>query len=140
MKKGATTEESILKYLQLLKDLKLILDNTSRLSINDFCKKQNVTTNLGVVLRKGGIIKLIQKGRYTQWEWISIEPNRNMAIKTLQELTKLHRPKKKQIKKIKGISVEPKKQKEKVIDYYEIKMFFGLITFKIKPHFTIKKN
>ena len=120
--------------------MKLILDNTSRLSINDFCKKQNVTTNLGVVLRKGGIIKLIQKGRYTQWEWISIEPNRNMAIKTLQELTKLHRPKKKQIKKIKGISVEPKKQKEKVIDYYEIKMFFGLITFKIKPHFTIKKN
>ena len=63
MKKGATTEESILKYLQVLKDLKLILDNTSRLSINDFCKKQNVTTNLGVVLRKGGIIKLIQMSR-----------------------------------------------------------------------------
>lgn len=134
------TEQNILKYLQVLKDLKLILDNTSRLSMFEFSKKYQVTKNLSTVLQKGGIIKLINKGRYTQWEWTSIEPNRSMAIKTLQELAKFNKPRKKQIKKIKGISVEPKKQKEKVIDYYEIKMFFGLITFKIKPHFTIKKN
>jgi len=134
------TEQNILKYLQVLRDLKLILDNTSRLSMFEFSKKYQVTKNLSTVLQKGGIIKLINKGRYTQWEWTSIEPNRNMAIKTLQELAKFNKPRKKQIKKIKGISVEPKKLKEKVIDYYEIKMFFGLITFKIKPHFTIKKN
>ena len=134
------TEQNILKYLQVLKDLKLILDNTSRLSMFEFSKKYQVTKNLSTVLQKGGIIKLINKGRYTQWEWTSIEPNRSMAIKTLQELAKFNKPRKKQIKKIKGISVEPKKPKEKVIDYYEIKMFFGLITFKIKPHFTIKKN
>ena len=134
------TEQNILKYLQVLRDLKLILDNTSRLSMYEFSKKNKVTKSLSTVLQKGGVIKLTSKGRYTQWEWTSIEPNRSMAIKTLQELAKFNKPRKKQIKKIKGISVEPKKQKEKVIDYYEIKMFFGLVTFKIKPHFTIKKN
>ena len=134
------TEQNILKYLQVLRDLKLILDNTSRLSMYEFSKKNKVTKSLSTVLQKGGVIKLTSKGRYTQWEWTSIEPNRNMAIKTLQELAKLNKPREKQLKKIKGISDEPKQLKEKVIDYYEIKMFFGLITFKIKPHFTIKKN
>ena len=134
------TEQNILTYLQVLRDLKLILDNTSRLSMYEFSKKNKVTKSLSTVLQKGGIIKLTNKGRYTQWEWTSIEPNRNMAIKTLQELAKLNKPRKKQLKKIKGIFDEPKKAKQKVIDYYEIKMFFGLITFKIKPHFTIKKN
>ena len=134
------TEQNILKYLQVLRDLKLILDNTSRLSMYEFSKKNKVTKSLSTVLQKGGIIKLTSKGRYTQWEWTSIEPNRNMAIKTLQELAKLNKPRKKQLKKIKGIFDEPKQPKEKVIDYYEIKMFFGLITFKIKPHFKIKKN
>ena len=134
------TEQNILKYLQVLRDLKLILDNTSRLSMYEFSKKNKVTKSLSTVLQKGGIIKLTNKGRYTQWEWTSIEPNRNMAIKTLQELAKLNKPRKKQLKKIKGIFDDTKKAKQKVIDYYEIKMFFGLITFKIKPHFTIKKN
>ena len=130
------TEKNILKYLQVLKDLKLILDNTPYLSMLNFSEKHKVTKNLSTVLQKGGIIKLTKKGRYSQWQWTSIEPNKQMAIKTLQELSKLNPPRKKQPKKEFTLFDKPKKIKEKVIDHYEVKMFFGLMTFKIKPNFT----
>lgn len=143
--KTRATEENILKYLQVLKNLKLILDNTSNLSMLNFSKQNKVTKNLSTVLQKGKIIKLIKKGRYSEWKWISIAPNKQMAIKTLQELSKLNPPRKKKPAKVIGNAnknnsikvndIKPSLTKEKIIDHYELKLLFGLISFKIKPHF-----
>lgn len=128
-------EQNIEKYLKVLQELKMILDHTPHLSMLKFSEKHNVTKNLSTVLQKGGIIKLTKKGRFPQWQWISIEPNKHMAAKTLQELSKLNPPRKKEIKNQNTILDRPKKTKKSIVDYYEIKMLFGLITFRIKPHF-----
>jgi len=84
------TEENILKYFNVLKKLHFLLSNTNRISMFDFSVKNNVTKNLSTVLQKGGIIKMTKKGRYPEWEWNTIEPNREMAIKTLKELALLN--------------------------------------------------
>jgi hypothetical protein len=82
------TEANIVKYLSTLKDLHLILKNTSRLSMLKFSETHKVSKNLSTVLQDGGVIKSIKKGKGSEWEWISIEPNRYMAVKVLQELGK----------------------------------------------------
>jgi hypothetical protein len=135
-----TRERIILKYLEVLKDLKLILDNTAYLSMHKFTKQHNVSKNLGTVLQKGGIIRLISKGQTSKWEWIGIEPNKYMAEKTLQELNAInngHREQNKKQKTSVGKRMIDKQDqtKQQVVDYYEIKMFFRLITLKIKPYF-----
>lgn len=122
------TEQNIIKYLKVLKELKLVLDNTPNLSMLNFSTKHNVTKNLSTVLQKGGVIKLTKKGRYTEWKWVSIEPTREMAMKTLQELTHLNPPRKIKEKPI-------LKATEKVIEYYYITLFFGLFKIKITPKF-----
>ena len=88
--KTRTKDESIEKYLSVLQELKIILDNTNHLSMLKFSEKNGVTKNLSTVLQKGGVIKLISRGRHPKWEWITIQPNRHMAIKVLQELSKLN--------------------------------------------------
>lgn len=129
------TDQNIEKYLKVLKELKMILDNTPHVSMLKFSENHNVTKNLSTVLQKGGIIKLLKKGRYTEWEWVSIEPNKHMAIKTLQELSKLNPPRKNKSKEQKKLFDQPKKMNKQKLEYYEMKILFGLITFKIKPHF-----
>jgi Icc-related predicted phosphoesterase len=128
------TEENILKYLKVLKDLKFILDNTPNLSMMNFSEKNNVTKNLSTVLQKGGVIKLTKKGRYCEWKWSTIEPTREMSIKTLQELAKLNPPREIKVVDHKEVKAT-KKTIVKTVSYYEIKLLFGLINFKIVPVF-----
>ena len=158
-------EQLILKYFDILKKLKIILDNTSHLSMKSFVSK-NKCQHLSVVLQEGKIIKKISGVSYGEWEWISIEPNRDMAIRTLQKLTSIRDLKTEKIQKIKEAekakqiklvepivldTIKPKKEKTtqpakktvepnkkvetKTLDYYEVKFFFGLITIKIKSIF-----
>ena len=127
--KTRATEENIVKYVNTLQKLKTILDNTNNLSMLKFSENNNVTKNLSTVLQKGGVIKLVSRGRFPKWEWTTIEPNRHMAIKVLQELSKLNPLRERSVKKVKKINKQE-------LNYYEVKTFFGLITFRIKPNFT----
>jgi hypothetical protein len=129
------TEGNILKYLGVLKSLKLILDNTSKLSMMSFSENNNVSKNLSTVMQRGGVIKMTKQGRYPEWKWISIEPNRHMAIKVLKEFTKLNPPRERKENKQKTLFDKQEQIKQQIVKYYEIKFFFGLITFKIRPHF-----
>ena len=126
------TEENILKYFKILKELKLILDNTPYLSMFGFCTRHKVSKSLSTALTRGGVVKCIKKGKHSQWKWLSIEPTREMAIKTLKELSRLNPPRKPVVKK--PVSVFDN-QFKKPIKYYKISMFFGLINLKIEPIF-----
>jgi hypothetical protein len=132
--KTRATEENIVKYLNVLQELKIILDNTNHLSMLKFSEKHNVTKNLSTVLQKGGVIELISRGRFPKWKWTTIQPNKHMALKVLQELSKLNPPRKSKVKKGKTDNATIKLEQKSTINYYEVKVFFGLITFKIKPN------
>lgn len=152
-------EENVLKYFNFLKKMKLILDNTDTIKMTSFVSKNNCSIYTPSVLRDGKIIESTRNGKATKWKWISIEPNRDMAIRTIQKITAINdeetekRKKKREAQRAKEIKVvEPitldtkkpkktervipsKKTKTKTLDYYEIKFFFGLITLKVKSIF-----
>ena len=65
-----------------------------------------------------------------------------MSIKTLQELANLNPPRETKPKKVKDIKVVDHKEikplrktRVKLLSYYEVKLLFGLINFKITPVF-----
>lgn len=135
--KTRATEENVLKYYNALKDLNVILKSTKVLSMLRFSEQRNLTKNLSTVLQKGKVIKLIKKGKYSEWEWTTIEPTREMAIKVLQELALLNPPRKKKepvIKPIKNKVGRPRKTPSvKTISHYSVKLFFGVINIKVRP-------
>jgi hypothetical protein len=100
MENTRVTNETIEKYFNCLVDLKNILSYTDRISMDNFCAKNNLSKSLPQILKKGGIIKCNAKGRYSQWEWTSIEPTRQMALKCVQMLGEYNPPRKKNTVKI----------------------------------------
>lgn len=84
--KHKVKEETIIKYYNALVDLKNILTYTNRISLDGFCEKNHISKNLSRVLQKGGIIKCNTKGRYSEWEWTTVEPSKHMAVKAIQML------------------------------------------------------
>lgn len=92
--KTRARKENIDKYEAVLKILFHRLRYDKQLSMFKFSQEYNVSKNLSTVLSKGGIIKNLKRGRSTQWEWVSIEPNKDMAVKVLTELGKLNPPRK----------------------------------------------
>lgn len=90
MKRNSEIEH---KYLVALKELKSILNYTSRLSITEFARKNNLNDRLGHVLKSGGIIKTEGSGAYTKNYWVTkVEPNIEMSRKVLDELNKIKSP------------------------------------------------
>jgi hypothetical protein len=87
--------ESIEKYYNCLVELHKVLNYTNRISLDDFCIKNNISKNLPRVLQKVGIIKYTLRGKYSQWEWTSIEPTKQMAVKSIQMLGIMNPPRKK---------------------------------------------
>jgi len=86
MENNRVKEESIEKYYNALLELRNVLKYTNRISLDDFSIKNNLSKNLSKVLQKGGIIKCIKKGRFSEWEWTTIEPTNHMAVKVIQLL------------------------------------------------------
>ena len=142
---SGVSQTSIDKYYNALIELRNILSYTNRISLNDFCGKKQLSKNLPRVLQKGGIIKCNLKGKYSEWEWTTIEPTKQMAFKSIQMLGELNPPRKIQTIKTKidnrksnhggyrensGRKIKEKTeiQTNKNIN---IKLFFGLISFNI---------
>ena len=131
------TEENIVKYFKVLKELHTILGYTDSLSMLKFSTQNNVTKSLSTVLQKGGVIKNIgNKGKGAKWTWNTIEPSRNMAIKCLQKLAELNPPRKKSM----GGKREGSGRKTKIeeaatlkVKLYTISLFWGLFNLNIKP-------
>ena len=127
-------EISIEKYYNALIELKKVLNYTNRISLDDFCAKNQLSKNLPRVLQKGGVIKCITKGKYSQWEWTTIEPTKQMAVKSIQMLGILNPPRKKaeikptlENKKTKEIKSLPINENKKIL----ISLFWGLIKFEL---------
>ena len=126
-------EESVNKYLNVLRELKMILDVTPVLSMYRFSTKHEVSKNLSTVLQNGGIVVLKNRGKYSKWEWISIAPNVKMAEKVIRELAKLNPPRTRKKKEVVPIILKTEKTKE--ISFYQVNIFFGLIKLKVKPQY-----
>jgi hypothetical protein len=141
MENNRVSTETIEKYYDCLVELKNLLSYTSRISLDDFCKRKNLSKSVPQVLSKGGIIKCITKGRYSEWQWTSIDPTKQMALKTIQMLGEYNPPRKKQpIKKhvetrggARPNSGRKTKQQEvqNILENKKIKvvLFWGLFTF-----------
>ena len=155
--KTNATEENIVKYFSALKKLEETLDLTSRISMMKFSENNNLSKNLSTVLRKGKVIKCLKKGRFSEWEWITIKPTREMAIKTLIELGKenpernniddIRQMTKEEIASIRdrkketrggarvGAGRKTKAKESEKLEGYTIKTFFGLIKINVKLNY-----
>jgi len=146
MEKSRVNSESVDKYFTALVDLKNVLKYTTRVSLNGFCEENQLSKNLPSVLQKGGIIKCNTKGKYSEWEWTTIEPTKQMALKTIQLLGEANPPRK--AKKITPIIIEKSKNyggarvgsgRKTIIKEIElttkksidVRLFFGLFSFTI---------
>jgi len=98
MRKSNMREENIVKYLECLKKLKIILNATNRISMLKFSEDNRISKNISTVLSNGKIIRCLKKGKHSEWEWVGIEPNRNMAIRLIEGLGRINPPRKKQEK------------------------------------------
>lgn len=153
------TDENIKRYLNALKEMKDNLDRSPKFSMQRFTKEYNVSDDLSKVLKNGKIIKNLKVGKYPEWEWISIKPNRMMATRALEELDKLRQSankvkannttkenetKRKVYVKVNNNSIAPapkkkrKYTKKKIIEGYQISFFFGLFKINIKPIYKTK--
>ena len=131
------TQENILKYYNALKKLYNVLQLTGKISMLKFSEQNNVTKSLSTILQKGGLIKLTGKGRASNWEWTTIDPTREMAIKVLKELATINPPResKKRGGKRDGAGRKTKAIENRILDSYTIILFFGLIKINIKLNY-----
>ncbi len=143
MENSRVKQESIEKYLKALIELRNVLKYTNRISLDEFSVKNNLSKNLSKVLQKGGIIKCLKRGRFSEWEWTTIEPTNHMAVKTIQLLGIENPPRKPQIikKEVKvntrggaransGRKTKEQEVKELITDKkIKVVLFWGLFTF-----------
>ena len=73
--KGIQKKKDLLKKLT---KLKTILDSTPYLKMGEFCEKEGIAPTIMLIMRKGGIVENLSKGKNPKWKWNSIEPNMNM--------------------------------------------------------------
>lgn len=132
--KTNSQEETIIKYHSILKDLYMILQHTSRISMMDFSTKYNASKNLSNVLQKGGIIKMVKQGRYPEWKWNTIPPNKDMAIETLKRLSIINNIPKRGGKR-EGSGRKPKSIENRYLDSFTVPLFFGLTKINIKLNY-----
>ena len=125
-------DETILKHFEILKRLHEILKYTSKISMFEFCKKNDVSKHFSMALQKGGVIKNTGgRAGSRNWEWNTIPPTREMAIRTIEELKRFN-------ESISGRKVmEGKTKTEEAttlrVKLYTISLFWGLFNIKIKP-------
>ena len=129
--KNQQREETILKYFEIIKRLHEILKYTNKISMFEFCKKNNVSKHFTTALQKGGIIKNSGgKAGSRDWEWnTTIPPTREMAIRTIEEFDKLNEGRTK-------VMARKTKREEATtlrVKLYTISLFWGLFNIKIKP-------
>jgi hypothetical protein len=98
MENNRVKQETIDKYFKSLVELRNVLKYTNRISLDEFSVKNNLSKNLSKVLQKGGIIKCLKRGRFSEWEWTTIEPTTHMAVKTIQLLGLENPPRKTELK------------------------------------------
>ena len=138
--KTNASEETIKKYFETLNLLHSILLNTKNVSMLRFSENNNISKNLSTVLSKGGIIKNIKKGKYVEWEWTSIKPTREMAIKTIKLLTEENPERKPRGGSRIGSGRKTKKVENTYLKGYTTKYFFGLIKVYTEFNYAVRKN
>jgi hypothetical protein len=148
MENNRVKQETTDKYFKALVELRNVLRYTNRISLDDFSIKNNLSKNLSKVLQKGGIIKCLRRGRYSEWEWTTIEPTIHMAVKTIQLLGIENPPRKPHLepvnkkprggyrensgRKTKEEELSKELSKDVKTKKTSFSLFWGLISFKIE--------
>lgn len=106
--------ETALKLLKCLKELKGILMYTEKISLRDFFKQNKMNQRIGTILVNGGIVKnLGSRGRSAKFVWNSIEPNYKMAEEVLKRANNSVNEYKKEKRKLNKIE-KPIKYRDKI--------------------------
>lgn len=131
-----TTEE---KYLKILQDLHNLLKYTNRVSMNDFCQKNNVSKGIPQIMQQGGIIKCTKRGPQSEWTWNSIPPNIQMVREIVRKLGEKNPPRKTRVNE----SITPKQTRIMNSDRVNISNKFDKNTIRISilwGFFTFNRN
>jgi hypothetical protein len=126
-------QETTLRYLLVLKELKKQIEKNPQTTTWKFFRKKNVNDKLLTHIIKAGIIKNKGGNKYPHWEWVSIEPNIHMVKKLRGEILKesrgYERNKKNTLvnKKPTKITQSQSKFKQEVKKTKTISILWGLI-------------
>jgi len=86
MRKGANPE-TVDKLVTALEELYVILSYTDKVNLSKFFGEKQIGSAIRSELVKGGIIENIGgKAKSARYKWTSIEPNRAMAVETLDRV------------------------------------------------------
>jgi len=110
LKQTNAKKETIVKYVKVLTDLHNMLQLTSKLSMNTFCIKNQISKNIPNSLKEIGILK---KGKLKSWYWVGRKPNEKMAINLIKNLSLQNPVRKKTIKPLKVNDTDNLKSKIK---------------------------
>jgi hypothetical protein len=75
------SEQTTLRYLLVLKDLKKQIDKNPKTRIKAFMRSKKVNDRLTTYVIKSGIVKNNGCPKYPNWKWVSIQPNIHMVEK-----------------------------------------------------------
>ena len=128
-------EENIVKYQKALTKLHIILSATNRISMMKFSEDNKLSKSLSTVLSRGGIIVCMKKGKFSEWNWNTIRPSRQMAIKVLQELSSVNPKRKIRGGKREGSGRKTKSEENKFLESYTVRLLFGLIKINVKLNY-----
>lgn len=123
-------EEKRLQYLEFLKELKLALSYTDKLSMRDILKKHDVKNNASQVLLEGGIITNNGvNGGGCRWYWnTTTEPNIAMAVELINKMSLYS-------KRVNSKSRKKEEEKQVIVEskrLFHFSLFWGLIKIELK--------
>ena len=79
------------KYLDFLQDFHNHCNANIQFSARDLIKDHKVTTTVTNIMAHGGLIKVIGRGRTTEYKWNSKAPDIRMAIELRKRITENHK-------------------------------------------------
>jgi hypothetical protein len=79
------------KYLDFLHDFHNHCNANIQFAARDLIKEHKVTTTVTNIMAHGGLIKVIGRGRTTEYKWNSKAPDIRMAMELRKRMTEYHK-------------------------------------------------
>ncbi|WNH10088.1 hypothetical protein [Thalassobellus suaedae] len=114
------TNETVLAYLDALKELKTILEETEKVPLRKFFESKKLNQRTGTIMVNGGLIKnLGSRGISARYVWNTIEPNYKMAEELIKRANEAVNDYKKNKRKDSKLNRKKKAKVETVTKYQE---------------------
>lgn len=81
-------QQTIKKHLDFLIKMNQKCNDTNKFNPYTFGKENRMNTIVINVMKKGGIIETIGRGKKTITKWVTISPNQNMSIELIRRMNR----------------------------------------------------